>query len=236
MMWKTESRHCLDAWEPLELRTLKLKLASLDSNCRCNSDYYEYHPTTSCTKESTSNTIYRLDQNIQTVDYKDTNSFDPIKVTCDNFTTNGFSSNIYKSNDICPACYFTQNMFRVVPIRILKDEEVETKFEMFSCDKSTSKTVQSLEAGTSLTFKPVLKSSYLSFGNNNNESVLDQNKGISHREVTFALEDQNPILANMNNFVTLRSIKPPNTYSHCACARIIDSIRPHCAWSKTREV
>lgn len=237
MMWKPITPRCLDAWEPMELRMLKRKLANLDSNCRCSSSIYGYNPPTSYTKESTSNTLYQLDQNIQTVDYMDTDTTpnDTKKVTtCDNWTTDVFSSfNIFNKNDICPACYFTQNMLRVVPTRILKDEEIETKPEVYSCDKSTSKTVESLEAATSLTFKPVLKSSCLTVVNNNNESMLDlpQNRSSSHREVTFAVENQNQILANCNasNFIAVEPINLPNTCSYCTCARIIDSIRPRCS-------
>lgn len=237
-MWTTVSPPCFDAWEPLELRMLKRKLANLDSNCKCSTATYEYNPPPSYTKESTSNTLYQLDQSIQTMDYKDTTPNDPKKVTiCDNCTADRFHSfNIFTKNDICPACCFTHNMLlRVVPTRILKDEEIETKHEMFSCDKSTSKTVQSLEAATSLTFKPVLKSSCLTIlnNNNNNESMLEfnQNRNSSHREVTFALENRKQILANPNgsNFITVEPINLPNNCSYCTCARIIDSIRPRCA-------
>lgn len=227
-MWKTESPYCLGEWEPFELRMLKRKLASLDGNCRCISGVYNYHSNTPNTKESTSNTTYQIDQNVQTVDFIDINPKDPIKVTCDNFTNDTFSSfNICNKNDICSACYFTQNMFKGISTRILKDEEIETKPEMFSCDKSTSKTVQYLEAATSLTFKPVLKSSLLSVVNN--ENVLDppQNKGSSHREVTFALQNRSQ---KAMNFVSVESINPCKPYTHCACARLIESVRPHCTW------
>lgn len=221
-MWKAVAPRYLDGWEPMELRMLKRKLANLDSNCKCSSVTYEFNPGT-FTKESTSNTTYQMDQNIQTVDYEDTTCNDPIKVTtCNNCTANRFNSfNIFNKNDICPACYFAQNMLRFVPTRFLKDEEIETNPEMFSCDKSTSKTVQYLEAATSQTSKPVLKSSCLTIVNNNNENVLDlpQNRSTTHREVTFALE-------NRSNFVAVEPINIPNTCSYCACARVIDSIRP----------
>lgn len=231
-MWKTMSPRCLDAWEPIELRMLKRMLASVDSNCRCSSGTYEYNPPTSYTKESTCNTLYQLDQNIQTVDYQNTAPNDPKNViTCDNCTVDRFNSfNIFNKNDICPACYFIQNMLRVVPTRTLKDEEIETNSDMFSCHKSTSKTVQSLEAATSLTFKPVLKSSCLTVVNNNNESLLDsQNRNSSHREVTFAPDNRNQNFTNTNtNFMTLEPIDITNTCSYCTCARVINSIRPRC--------
>lgn len=222
MMWKTVPPRRLDGWEPMELRMLKQKLANLDSNCRCGSVTYEYNPARSFTKESTSNTVYQLDQNLQTEDYDITPNEPKNLATCDNCRANRCNAfNIFNKNDICPACYFTQNMWRLVQTRFLKDEEIETNPEMFSCDKSTSKTVQSLEAATSLTFKPVLKSSCLTIVNNNNESMLDlpQNRSNTHREVTFAPENQ-------SHFVTIQPINLPNTCSYCACARVIDSIRP----------
>lgn len=241
MMWKTESPRCLDAWEPIELRMLKWKLATLDGNCRCSSATCEYNPSTSLTKESISNTMYQLDQYIQTVDFEENTPNVPKKVTtCDNSTTDRFSYfNIFNKNDICPVCYLTQNMLRVVPIRTLKDEQNEIKPEIFSCDKSTSKTVESLEAATSQTFKPALKSSCLTFVNTNDESMLDlpQSRGSAHREVTFALENRNKILTNPNttNFVAVEQLNPTTTCSHCACARIIDSIRPRSTWLRTHE-
>lgn len=237
MLWKTLYPGRLDEWEPMELRVLKRKLAKLDSNCRCS---FGANSPTTCTKESTS-TLYQSDQNIQTLDYEDTISNYADKVTtCEICTCRVSPLNIFNKSALCPACFFTQNMLRVVPARILKDEEIETKPEMFSCDKSTSKTVHSLEAATSLTFKPVLKSSYLTFVNNNTETIIDlsQNRSSSHREVTFALDNKNQIPCNPNasdyniynsNQSTVEPINLPETCSYCACAKIIDAIRPRCS-------
>lgn len=187
-MWKTVLPDYNTNWEPLELRSLKRQLANL--NCKCRS----------CEKTKK----FFVDRPLEEQNDREIQAV-PSKNFLDSFVQATVSPNfprdigkLYFPEEIrddisCPSCYVTLNLLRAGFAKVLKDEEIETKHDMFSCDKSTEKIVNSLEKTTSLTIRPALKHSNLSISDHitdrTSQSILSPRKS-SHREVTFLLENE----------------------------------------------
>lgn len=129
------------------------------------------------------------------------------------------SHNLQK-NLFCPGCYMAMNLFRYKDIKFLKDEESETKTEIFCHDKSTEKEINVVEKSTSDTNKVEFKSA----------AIVSQSQDFSkYSPVAIAVIDN----LNINNEVVTSSecqegtleTKPVN--SNCLCmTNFINSIRP----------
>lgn len=203
-------------WEPAELRKLKHKLAHL--SCKC----------TTCEKSKAPSTVLILSQNDKQVQVKETRTRLLDQFTQVNRETmvtdhNSFLNTISK-DVLCPTCFVTMNLLRGVVLKVLKDEESETKPEMFCCDKSTGKCDRRLERSTSITNKPLLKFSNLTLCDFISEcssdlsvSVRDHEQKRSPHQVKFVDIDaqekaQVPLSGGcmcMENFID--SIRPPLT-------------------------
>lgn len=134
----------------------------------------------------------------------------------DHFFTNRRQQTLMEFG-FCPTCYLSLNILRGGGLtRILKDEQTEAMTKSPSCDKSTSKTVVFLEKTTSLTNKPVLKYSNLTFIDNTSDTSVHQRhiRIPSSREVTFTMDYVNE-LASSGIPSPPRPPSPPKYSSSC---------------------
>lgn len=225
-MWKTVLRDYNTYWEPLELRSLKRQLANL--KCKCNScDKNKELMKCRHVEEQKDPEIKAKDREIQ-AKHREIQA-KPSKRFLDSFvqttvSPHFFSDGIphsyfpYKVRDdiSCPSCYVTMNLRRYGFSKVTKDAEIETKHEMFSCDKSTENTIKSLEKTTSLSLSDDTTEQ-------TSQSNMFLSKKSSHREVTFLLEGEyrspEETISEQFSFNAL--------VGNCVCIdNYIDSIRP----------
>lgn len=122
---------------------------------------------------------------------------------------------------LCPTCFVTMNLLRGGVLRILKDEQSETKPEMFSCDKSTGQCVKAMEKSTSITVKPVPKFSNLTLCDFISECSSDLSVPLPVHE-----QRRSP---HQVKFVDIEVKEKPHVplSGGCMCMEnFIDSIRP----------
>lgn len=197
-MWQVISPISSCSSEPIELRRLKDQIAN--NSCKCKI----------CLANERSMQAMTSHENKET-------QINDIKSSLSNIPMNNRNCG-NKENSFCPGCSMVFHFMQKEKPKILKDEELETNQKMFTSDKSTEKSVISLEKTTSMTCKFSPTPSYVTFC----DTITDYSTDISvypvpslrrHNQVTFA---QDPIEYKekhhgtclcMENFIN--SIRPP---------------------------
>lgn len=203
MLWKTLSPITSDEGEPPELRELKYQLANVICKCRI------------CIGESLSNQNY-LEKGIQ-VEQKVFSIDRLVQATSSSMCP---EQCIYLGKDLCPSCFVMRKLLRGGVIKLMKDEESETKREMFTCDKGTRKAVKYAEKTTSFTDSPIpvySKVTLRDFISKYSSESSEVGKKGSKREERIKFinitENKNPL--------------PIPTYEESFCLEnFMDSIRP----------
>ncbi|XP_050348510.1 uncharacterized protein LOC126772263 [Nymphalis io] len=201
-MWKIipNSSYIL---EPEELRYLKQLLAKNVCNCKTCGDY----------EKSLEKVIDYHDKQIQVSD----------QCFITEISKTVSAKNLHQTQSLpqsamCPGCYMAINLCRQKDFKILKDEESETKTEMFFSDKSTEKAFKVAEKSTSDTNKCELSNAFVSLSkvvsevSNVNESRDIRKEPPPYLGYTDKTPETVPIYSNchcMSNFIN--SIRPPLT-------------------------
>ncbi|KAJ0183298.1 hypothetical protein K1T71_001274 [Dendrolimus kikuchii] len=204
MIWKTLHANTSDDWEPPELRRLKYQLANL--TCKCNTCTWN-----SPSKENHCEKEVQAERKVNSIDRFIQAARIPI-----------YPENLqYPAKEFCPSCFITLNLLRGGLTKFMKDEESETKREMFTRDKGTRKIVKYAEKTTSFTGRPTPVYSNVTFCDFISEcsseiSEVGKYKNNGQERVRFL----SPIENEANQ--PLMSI-----YGECFCLdKFIDSIRP----------
>ncbi|KAM3965024.1 uncharacterized protein ACR2FA_000921 [Aphomia sociella] len=205
--------------EPIELRMLKQQLANLTCKCKTCERNNIFHCKNNNLMEQgvqVRELNWSLDRFVQAIpeDQDDCKTEIP-----HNIEIGGF----HKNYALCPSCLVTLNALHRGATIVLKDEELETNSNMFTCDKCTGKHLNYAEKTTSFTNKPELKYSNLTFSDYISEDSCDtefghrNKKRSSHDKVTF-----------LDDYVEYKPhVSPPSQHTNCSCLNsFIDTIRP----------
>ncbi|XP_045769767.1 uncharacterized protein LOC123870484 [Maniola jurtina] len=206
-----------DTTEPAELRELKLELAN--NTCKCKL----------CAIHNNSLLDIGFGCYDKEVQVKNSKSFkDRFPQTL--FGTKSLTNDLtFRKDTFCPDCHIAMvmNLLSSKEARVLKDEESETKSEMFSCDKSTERAVVFAEKTTST--KEELKGhSELSLCDMMSEYSTDmstyftRNRKRNNEKVTF-------------EEIPIQKPKVPVISRNCLCLEnFVNSIRPPLAYGVMR--
>ncbi|XP_047531245.1 uncharacterized protein LOC125066952 [Vanessa atalanta] len=201
-MWKIiPNSSCI--LEPEELRYLKQLLAKNICNCKICKGY----------EKSLENIIDYHDKQNQVTEQ----CF--VKEISRAVSAQKFHQVPSLHNTLCPGCYMALNLSRQKDVKIFKDEEIETKTEMFSCDKSTEKAYNVAEKSTSDTKQCELShnavaldkvGSEVSNANVEDQDISMRKEPMAYLEYKEETPETAPIYNNchcMSNFIN--SIRPP---------------------------
>lgn len=204
MIWETLRPNKRDDLEPPELQNLKYQLANLTCKCRV------------CTKKLSCET--QISRNEMKTEQKAVLTDEFMQVNKNlKFPDNHVLQD--QCQQLCPSCFVILNLLSGGLKIVFKDEESETKRDMFFCDKGTRKTVKYVEKTTSCTGKPGPKYSNVTFCDYISECSSDISK-----HDTNSCQQQTDKLN-----VTKCEFNQPNAplFGKCFCVdNFIDSIRP----------